>query len=187
MDAYRSLVIAPLDANSPDIGRSLWILEDIRARTKQSLAGIRPAALDWSPPPALNSIGTLLAHIAAIEADWLYTDVLGQPFPPDVAALLPPAVREADGHLTRVGGRPLADHLAVLDAIRARVLAAFGAMSPAEYRRARRLATYEVTPEWCLYHLAEHEAAHRGEFETVRTLAEAALTAPAITSLEGGI
>lgn len=185
MDSYRSLVIAPRDAASADIGRALWIIEDVRVRTKQSLAGIPPAALDWSPAPALNSIGTLLAHIAAIEADWLYTDVRGQPFPPDIATLLPPAVREADGHLTRVGDRALANHLATLDTIRARVRETFEGMSDEEYRRVRRLDAYEVTPEWCLYHLAEHEAAHRGELETVRTLAEAALVASPLSS-EGG-
>jgi len=175
MTARRSLVIAPLDAASPEIGRSLWIMEDIRALTKQAVAGIHGAALDWAPSSALNSIGTLLAHIAVIEADWLYSEVLEQPFPPEIAALLPPTARDPDGHLTRVGGRGVAEHLAVLDAIRARLLAVFHPMSPDEYRRVRHLADYDVTPEWCLYHLAEHEAAHRGEIETVRTLAEAAI------------
>lgn len=177
MSAFRSLVITPLDATSPDIGCFLWMLEDIRTRTKQSLAEINTAALDWVPSPALNSIGTLLAHIAAIEADWLYSDVMGQPFPQDVATLLPPTVRDADGHLTRVGGREVREHFAVLDVVRFRLLTAFRAMSPGEYRRVRRVTDYDVTPEWCLYHLAEHEAAHRGEIETVRTLAEAVIAA----------
>jgi uncharacterized damage-inducible protein DinB len=177
MTARRSLVIAPLDAASPDIGRSLWILEGIRALTKRAVAGIDAAALDWVPLPALNSVGTLLAHIAGVEAGWLYVEVLEQDCPPEIAALLPPTSREPDGHLTRVGGRAVADYLAVLDAVRARLLAVFLPMSPAEYRRTRHLDEYDVTPEWCLYHLAEHEAAHRGELETVRTLAEAATIA----------
>lgn len=176
MTVRRSLVITPLDAASPDIGRSLWIMEDIRARTRQAVAGIGGVALDWAPSPALNTVGMLLAHIAAVEAGWLYIEVLEQPFPPEVATLLPATARDPDGHLPRVCGRAVAEYLAVLDAIRARLLAVFLPMSPAEYRRARHLADYDVTPEWCLYHLAEHEAAHRGEIETVRTLAEAAIT-----------
>lgn len=175
MTTRSSLVIAPLDAASADIGRALWIMEDIRALTKQAVVGIGDAALDWAPLSALNSIGTLLVHIAAVEAGWLYFEVLEQPFPPEIAALLPSAAREPDGHLVRVGGRDVADYLAVLDAVRARLLAVFQPMSPDEYRRVRRLPEYDVTPEWCLYHLAEHEAAHRGEIETVRTLAEAAI------------
>jgi uncharacterized damage-inducible protein DinB len=175
MTTRRSLMINPLDAASPDIGRFLWVMEDIRTVTKRVVAGIDPTVLDWAPSPALNSIGTLLAHIAIVEADWLYTEVLEQDFPPEIAALLPPTSRDPDGHLTRVHGRAVAEHLAVLDAVRARLLAVFLPMSPAEYRRVRHLPDYDVTPEWCLYHLAEHEAAHRGEIETVRTLAEAAI------------
>ena len=176
MTAHPALAISPLDAASPDIGRFLWVLEDIRADTKRAVAGIDVAALDWAPLPALNSIGTLLAHIASVEAGWLYIEVLQQDFPPEVAALLPPASRDPDGHITRVSGRAVAEYLATLDAVRARLLAVFLTMPPDEYRRVRHLPEYDVTPEWCLYHLAEHEAMHRGEIATVRTLAEAALT-----------
>jgi hypothetical protein len=80
--------------------------------------------------PALNSVGTLLAHIAGVEAGWLYVEVLEQDCPPEIAALLPPTSREPDGHLTRVGGRAVAEYLAVLDAVRARLLAVFLPMSP---------------------------------------------------------
>ncbi len=176
MTARRSLVISPLDAASLDIGRFLWVLEDIRAGTKRIVAGIDAAALDWAPLPALNSIGTLLAHLAIVEADWLYTEVLEHDFPQEVTALLPPTARDPHGHLTRVGGRAVAEHLAVLDAVRARLLAVFLPLSPAEYRCIRHLPEYDVTPEWCLYHLVEHEAAHRGEIALLRTLAEAAIT-----------
>ncbi len=175
MTARLSLVITPLAAASPDVGRFLWTLEDIRAITKRAVVGMDSAALDWEPLPALNSVGTLLAHIAGVEVGWLYNEVLEQDVPTEVAALLPSISREPDGHLPRVVGRLVAEHLAVLDAVRARLLAVFLPMSATEYRRIRPLDEYDVTPEWCLYHLAEHEAAHRGEIETVRTLAEAAI------------
>jgi uncharacterized damage-inducible protein DinB len=175
MATRRSLVVLPHPAAHPAIGRALWRLADVRERTKRAVAGIPRTVLDWEPSLAANSVGTLLAHLAAIEADWLYSDVLAQPIPADILVLLPPTVRDTDGHLTRVHGRDVAAYLEVLDAVRARLEAVFQVMTEDDYWQVRRMAGYDVTPEWCLYHLLEHEAAHRGEMETVRTLAETAL------------
>jgi len=170
-----SLAIVPTSAGVPEIGRYLWMLEDIRGKTKRSLAGIAPAALDWAPLPAANTIGTLLYHIALVEADWFYVDVLEGAIPEDLAAHLPYDGRDERGHLTVVVGRSVADHFALLDEVRTRVLTGFGAMSLDEFYRSRPSGNIAVTPEWCVYHLIEHEATHRGEIEMAKLLAEAAL------------
>ncbi len=168
------LVIVPPAAVHPDIGRFLWMLEDVRAITKRCVDGISQTVLDWSPAPAANSIGTLLYHIALVEAGWLYGEALARPFPGDIIALLPDDSRDASGHLTVVTGVSIAEHLARLDAVRAHFLAAYGAMSPDAFRHVRGMPDYDVTPEWIAYHLIEHEAGHRGELATIRTLAEIA-------------
>lgn len=175
----RRLVIEALDAAEPEIGRSLWALEDARGRTKDALAGIAPATLDWNGAGAAesNSIGSLLYHIAAIEADWLYVEVLEQPVPARLQALFPADVRDDRGHLARLRDRDLTAYYRILDATRAELLAAFRAMTLAAYRRARRLPDYDVTPEWVLHHLMQHEAEHRGQLMVVRERAEAALAA----------
>ena len=76
--------------------------------------------------------------------------------------------------LTPVTGRSLAEHDALLDAVRALLLDAYRTMSLAEYRRPRQLERYDVTPEWVLHHLLQHEAGHRGELGDLRRRAEAA-------------
>ncbi|HFQ93534.1 MAG TPA: hypothetical protein ENK32_05960 [Anaerolineae bacterium] len=58
-----------LDGCQPEIGRLLWQLEATRWRLKECLEGLDTAVLDWQPAHGDN-IGTLLYHIAAIEADW---------------------------------------------------------------------------------------------------------------------
>ncbi len=172
MSNRRALLITPIHAAVPEIGRFLWMLDDVRQHTKEALIGLDPAAVDWAPVPASNSVGTLLYHIALIEADWLYTEVVEQAIPPDIAARFPDDVRDASGHLTVVENCPLAEHLALLDAVRARLLRIFSTMSREDFRRVRALPAYDVTPEWCLYHLVEHEATHCGELQTIRLLAE---------------
>jgi len=88
----------------PEIGRWIWAVEDARGRTREALAGLPPSALDWTGPRSPNSIGSILYHIAAIEADYLYADLLQVEFPAEVVALFPYEVREENGRLTPVQG-----------------------------------------------------------------------------------
>jgi uncharacterized damage-inducible protein DinB len=171
--ARRTLVMELEAGYAPEIAPWLWAIEDARRRTLAALEGIAPQLLDWTPPAGENAIGTLLYHIAAIEADWLYVDVLEQSdFPPEATALFPLDVRGTNGRLIPCPGLTLAEHLTRFEATRALLLATFRVMSPAEFRRARHLRDYNVTPEWVLHHLLQHEAEHRGEIGMIRALAE---------------
>ena len=168
----RNLVMATEAGVAPEIAPWLWALGDARRRTLDALTGLTPAVLDWSPPAGGNSIGTLLYHIALIEADWLLAEVLELvDFPPEVLELFPLDVRDDGGGLTPCLGLDLATHLARLDATRERLLATFLPMSATELRRTRHLPAYDVTPEWVLHHLLQHEAEHRGEIGLIRALA----------------
>jgi hypothetical protein len=41
-----------------------------------------------------------------------------------------------------------------------------------EFRRLRSLPRYDVSPEWVLHHLAQHEAEHRSQIRMTRRQAE---------------
>jgi len=128
-------------------------------------SGVRPG----------NSIGTLLYHLAAIEIDWLYADVLQKPWPPELEMQFPFDVRDEQGHLIAVRGLSLDAHLRRLDAVRSILLDAFRGMSLDEFRRAWRTQGYDVTPEWVIHHLMQHEAEHRGQIGEIRIRAEQSL------------
>jgi uncharacterized damage-inducible protein DinB len=162
-----------LPAREPEIGQALWRLEETRQRTMQRLEGLAPALIDWAAPESGNSIGSILYHIAAIEADYLYADVLGQPFPQEVIDQFPYEVREENGRLTPVRGYELDWFLIRLEDVRGRVLKAVGGMDMADYQRVRQLDYADITPEWTLHHLMQHEAEHRGELASLRARAEA--------------
>jgi uncharacterized damage-inducible protein DinB len=158
----RNLALTPLPGVNPEIGRWLWALEDVRRTVKNLVAGLPQAVLDYQPPHA-NSVGTLLYHIAVIEADWLYEEVLGARWDLCDMSLFPSPAREENGVLSPVVGVPLDEHLQRLDAMRAVLLSHFQGMTAEEWRRPRELEHYDVTPEWVIYHLIEHEAHHRGQ------------------------
>lgn len=169
------VMVEALPGYQPEIGRPVWMLEETRRRTKACLERLSADALDWTPGPADNSIGALLYHLAAIEADWLYMEVLeAETFPPDLVALFPEDVRDESGQLVTARGMSLADSLERLDVVRRHLLAAYREMSLAEFRRVREFPDYDVTPEGVLHHLIQHEAEHRGQIGLVRDLAERA-------------
>jgi uncharacterized damage-inducible protein DinB len=159
----RILTPAPLDGYDPVVGRALWRLEESRQRTVELVERLPDEAVDWRPPWGPNTIGTLLYHLAVIELDWLYSEILEAEPPSEFLRLFPIDHRDAEGRLGVVTGESFDAHLARLHAVRARTLYSLRDMDEADYRRVRSLDDYDVSPAWVVHHLTQHEAEHRGQ------------------------
>lgn len=166
------LFVGNVPSREPEIGRWLWRVQDTRERTMREIKQLTPAMIGWLPPGEGSSIGTILYHLADIEADWLYVEVLEQPMPPEVSALFLHPTRNAQGQLTQVVGYSLEQHLSRLESVRGLLLDVFRQMELEDFYRARALPNYDVTPEWVLHHLMQHEAEHRGQLGSLRVEAE---------------
>jgi len=175
MDSREQKIVDVHPSKAPEIGRWLWALQDTRQLTMEEINRLTPAMIDWLPSDNESSIGTVLYHIADIEADWLYAEVLEQPFPPEVAARFPYPTRDAQGRLTQVLGLSLEVHLQRLAMVRDLLLSVYQAMDLVDFRRVRTLPHYDVTPEWVLHHLMQHEAEHHSQLGALRASAEGAL------------
>ena len=168
----RDTLIVKYEHNAdPTIASLLWMMEDSRRLLLETVAGLDLATLDWEPEIGGNSIGSLLYHIAGVEMDWLYTEVLEQGPPPEITALFPVDMREDDGHLARWRGEDLSTLENRLSQVRQRLLATYASMTSEDFRRARSLDEYDVSPEWVLHHLLQDEAVHRGEIGMIRLMA----------------
>jgi uncharacterized damage-inducible protein DinB len=159
-------------SKTPEIGRWLWAMQDARQLTQEELDGLSPVLIDWLPGEHESSIGAVLYHLSEIEADWLYVEVLEQPMPPAIAGLFSYGSRDEQGRLIQVQGLSLAEHLSRLDMVRARLLTIYEQMELDDFRRVRTLEHYDVTPEWVLHHLLQHEAEHRSQLGSLRARAE---------------
>lgn len=157
--------------DDPEVGRWLAALEDSRRRTLRELDGVTPAMVDRRPEGPLDSIGTILYHVAIIEADWVATEILGLDEPPELVALLPWPDRRPDGRLTPIEGLSLDEHVARLAGIRAFAMDRIRSMPAAEFHRLRSLPAYDVAPDWVVHHLLQHEAEHRAHVAWARDTA----------------
>ncbi|HLT21130.1 MAG TPA: DinB family protein [Thermomicrobiales bacterium] len=170
----RHIVLEP-PAGTGNAG--LWVaaLDDTRRRTLEMLDGLDPAWVDAPAAPLQHTIGTLLYHVALIEADWLYVEIREEDYPDDVVALLPWEDRDARGRLTHVTGVTLEAHLERLAAVRERLRATLLAMGDEKFAAAREIPDATVSTAWVVNHLMQHEAEHRGEMgQILATIARSA-------------
>lgn len=162
----------PFPAVSEEIGRWSSVLMECRLRTLKAIAGIGQVELDWQPPHSANTIGSLLYHIGLIEADWLYTEIIEQPIPKRLESLFSVDDRTSDGKLASACGESVNQHTSRLALVRKQLVESLGTMTLTEFRRVRHLRDYDVTPEWVVAHLLQHEAEHRGQIVLLRKLFE---------------
>ncbi|MGM0877956.1 MAG: DinB family protein [Bacillota bacterium] len=166
----RALLVSSLPEYEEEIGRWLWCLEDVRRTLKIELIGISQSKLDTKIDER-QTIGSLLFHIALVEADWLYVEVLGAEWDPEIRSLFPLESHSEDGSLTHIEGQSLEEHFYRLNKVREVLLSHFRSMDLTDWRKPRVLEHYDVTPEWVVYHLIEHESHHRGQiFQLLRKL-----------------
>ncbi|HEX6607137.1 MAG TPA: DinB family protein [Chloroflexia bacterium] len=174
----RIVTCDPVPGYSPQIGRYVAQMTEVRADLLHELEGLTLAQLDWHPDEQTESIGTLLLHLDGVEWSWIHEDIFGaasDAYPGNWAEAMPIRVG-----VPQVQGRPLAAYLDQLAATRARTLAVLRDFTDADLARLvgesepppgqeRRSTLYTI--DWIIWHIIEHEATHVGQVELLRRLA----------------
>ncbi len=163
----RLMDVKPMQAKEPVLGYWLAYLEDCRSRTKEVIENLKEEQLDEVFPQQSNTIGTLLYHIALIEADWLYAEILHQGYPDFLQEWFPLEHRNEKGELSIVKGWKLQQYVSLLDKVRHPFIQTLSEMTLEDFRRLRSLPDYDVSPEWVCLHLLQHEASHRGQIQAL--------------------
>jgi uncharacterized damage-inducible protein DinB len=166
IEGIRPFHVDPAPGFEPLVGRFVTMLADTRRRLHRDLADLDLAELDATLPWAPNSVGTLLYHIAAIELDWAYADLLGTEFPSAASAWFPVDVRDDAGGLSPIV-EPYDHHLARLAWTRERLLAVIATLSDHGLDETRSGGDGNGVA-WILHHLMQHEAEHRGQIGEIR-------------------
>ncbi len=152
----------------------LAALKETRWRLSEALKGVTDDLVDRTPPSGGSSIGSVLYHIALIEADWVIADILGTQDTDWPRELFPLEDRDATGALVSYTGETIAQHMSRLEAVRKLLVDAIGPMSAEELHQLREREAYDLSAAWALHHLMQHEAEHRSQIGAVREALERA-------------
>lgn len=162
-----SFRIEPLPGFAPTIGRLVGMLTYARETLLSAVDGLSREELDHRHDARANSIGALLAHVAAVE--WWHQVLTFEEREPTGAEEAPrlAALDLGEAGRRQIRGRGLEGYLEELAAVRARTLAELARRDDA-WLEAPLAAAPEKNAHWAWFHVAEDEISHRGQIRWLR-------------------
>lgn len=165
----RLLVIGERAGFTPHIGHLVGMMEYARATTLSGVAGLSTAELDHLADTQSNSIGALLAHIAAVEAYYQVASFEQRDFTYEERGRWGFALSLGEQARAAIRGRPLEHYLADLAEVRANTLAALAQRDDAWLAETREVgAGTRVNNHFMWFHVFEDELNHRGQIRWLR-------------------
>ena len=165
----RPYEITDLAGYSPQVARLVGMLSYARQTTLQAVQGLAMPQLDHLHDPTSNSIGALLAHMAAVEVHY-QGRTFGSPathredrFDAEVALDL------GDRARVEIRGRALDHYLEVLAEVRAHTLRELAARDDAWLEtRVPFWDGHDANYHFQWFHVMEDEVSHRGQIRWLR-------------------
>lgn len=168
--------LEPVAGFTPGIGHYVAQLQRTRAELLRQVEHLTPAQLSWHPNDTIESIGTQMLHVAAVEWSWIYGDILGGSPDNDYPGSWKEAAPIQLG-VPQVSGKPLAYFTDRLQQDRDAILAALNGLTDTDLPRmiTDEESGDQFSVDWILFHLVEHEAHHAAQVELLRRLLPADL------------
>ena len=163
------LVIESSPPYSRELGRLVTMLGYVRDTTVRACAGLSLEQLDALYDSASNSIGALLAHIAAVESSYQVMSFETRLLTPAEEQVWEAALKLGDRGRAELRGHPLQFYLDQLDRIRRRTLQEFLVRSDDWLDARVQLGAFETNHYWMWFHLMEDELNHRGQVRWLRS------------------
>jgi uncharacterized damage-inducible protein DinB len=159
--------ILPLSGYTPTIGRLVAMLAYARQSTLRAVEDLTCEQLDYQHDERSNSIGGLLAHIAAVERG--YQVVTFEERAPTAAenASWEAAIKLGDKGRSEIRGHELQFYLDELSLVREATLAALTRRNDTWLEAPLQFAP-RLNAHWAWFHVAEEEINHRGQIRWLR-------------------
>jgi uncharacterized damage-inducible protein DinB len=164
------LTVVPVPGFSPGVGRLVSMMAYARATTLQAVEGLTTAELDHRHDERSNSIGALLAHVAAVE--WWYQLYTFERREPDAAEEREqgPALDLGPPAWSAIRGWTLEQYIERLERVRERTLSELARVDDAWLDLPDQQPSGEsVNRYWQWFHVLEDELSHRGQIRWLRS------------------
>ena len=160
--------IEPIAGYSPTIGRLVGMLTYARSTTLAAVEGLTIAQLDHLHDAESNSIGALLAHIAAVERSYQVLTFEERVLSSEENERRSTALKLGENGRRQLRGKPLEHYLEELTTARRVTLEALGTRDDAWLERSVSPAP-RINAHWAWFHVAEDEINHRGQIRWLRS------------------
>ncbi len=156
------------DGYSPQIARFVAMFDNNRERLLYKLKDVTDEILDFTPDEkTVETIGTLLYHIAAVEHDWIFYDIDKQEIDEERWKY---AFATRSDDIDQLKGKGLQFYLDALQEVRDKIFNRFKKFSDNDLKRSIESEGKTFTIEWILFHLLNHEAVHIGQISLLKRL-----------------
>lgn len=175
-DPSRWYRIEPDARYTPQIGALVEMMNYVRMTTLHAVRDLTAEQLDAVPPGFSNSIGMLLAHIAAVDRAYHIWSFEGRDLGPGEEAVLGGLTLGQEGTPPPTG-QGLEALVTELHASRAATLEALADRDDAWLASLMTAPGFEAQPgfgginhHWAWFHVMEDEVSHRGQMRLIRKL-----------------
>lgn len=153
---------------TPHMGCLVGMMRYARKTTLDTVQGLSTAQLDHLHDPFSNTIGSLLLHIAAVEA-WYQANTFDErEWTATEQERLGVALGLGEAARTKIRGHSLEYYLDVLEAVRARTLDECRQRDDAWLAIERPFVGKQVNNHFKWFHVFEDEINHRGQMRWLR-------------------
>lgn len=162
------LLIEDLDGYTPHIARLVGMMNYARLTTLWEVGQLTTAQLDHHIDDKANSIGALLAHMAAIEVAYQKLTFEGRELSNEEAAPLLAALDLGEAARRELKGRDAAYYLDLLKSVRAKTLAELRERDDAWLHESRPFWWARGNHYFMWFHVFEDELNHRGQIRMIK-------------------
>ena len=153
------------------IGFLIGQMDDVRNLLLKEIEGLTQEVIDFTPNiHKIETIGTLLFHIADVENSWMFEFVDGEKLDMESWKYAFPLRQSLDP--PQLTGKPLEHYLEILRETREKVRNRVARFREADATRMFSNDWAKYSLEWVLYHNQQHESHHVGQINLLKRLYE---------------
>ena len=154
---------------SPRVATWYAIMMDSRKYLIEIIEGLEEEALDFTPHERkIETIGTLLIHIAAVEWSWIFEDIDGREM--DFERFKYGFSLRPNNNIPQIKGKSKQFYLDELKDVREHVYKRLCQLKDEELETIVGTEEEKYTIEWIMFHIAEHEMMHIGQILLLRRM-----------------
>ncbi|MHA2141046.1 MAG: DinB family protein [Candidatus Thorarchaeota archaeon] len=154
----------------PRVAFLFSMMDRTRERLLRAVEDLTDKEIDFSPDmERIETIGTLLLHIAAVEWSWIFEDIDGEEMDYEKWKHAFALREESLSQLTKQGMQFYLDRLSE---VRSTVFLRLRELDDSNLHTLVEVGNAEVSIEWILFHILEHEAMHIGQISILKRLAK---------------